>query len=199
MLFQRFRLVVGVLVALAALWMIADGFGDAFGSSGASSGIVLGGILRAVMGLLIVGAYIWAMWAESRVKTVMENIFSIPELMKKLAFTLGLLCIYRVGFHVPLAGLDQGAMEVWGSKGNIFSQALAQASMLTGGSFQRSSLFGLGIMPYISASIILQLLVTVVPALEKLRKEGSAGQKKIQEYTRYITVGLCIVQAVSWM
>ncbi|MDP6046450.1 MAG: preprotein translocase subunit SecY [Phycisphaerae bacterium] len=130
----------------------------------------------------------------------MQNIFSIPELLKKMAFTLGLLCIYRIGFHVPLAGLDQSAMQVWGdNENNVFAQALAQASMLTGGSFQRSSLFGLGIMPYISASIIFQLLVTVVPALEKLRKEGAAGQKKIQEYTRYATVGLCIVQAVFWM
>ncbi|MBT3198517.1 MAG: preprotein translocase subunit SecY [Phycisphaerales bacterium] len=130
----------------------------------------------------------------------MENIFSIPELLKKLAFTLGLLCIYRIGFHVPLAGLDQSAMQDWGSNSsNPLAQALAQASMLTGGSFQRSSLFGLGIMPYISASIIFQLLVTVVPALEKLRKEGPAGQKKIQEYTRYATVALCIIQAVFWM
>jgi preprotein translocase subunit SecY len=156
--------------------------------------------MQAVMGLLILGAYIWALWAESRVRTVMENIFSVPELLKKMAFTLGLLCIYRIGFHVPLAGLDQSAMQAWGeNKGNVFSQALAQASMLTGGSFQRSSLFGLGIMPYISASIIFQLLVTVLPSLEKLRKEGPAGQKKIQEYTRYATVGLCIIQATFWM
>jgi preprotein translocase subunit SecY len=203
MLFQRFRLLVGVLVAGAALWLIVTGVSDALGSSsggGAASSIVLGGIVQAVMGLLILGAYIWALWAESRVKTVMENIFSIPELLKKLAFTLGLLCIYRIGFHVPLAGLDQGAMQLWGEdKGNVFGQALAQASMLTGGSFQKSSLFGLGIMPYISASIIFQLLATVVPALEKLRKEGAAGQKKIQEYTRYATVALCVIQAVFWM
>jgi preprotein translocase subunit SecY len=203
MLFQRFRLLVGVLVAGAALWLIVTGVSDALGSSsggGAASGIVLGGIVQAVLGLLIMGAYIWALWAESRVKTVMENIFSIPELLKKLAFTLGLLCIYRIGFHVPLAGLDQSAMQLWGEdKGNVFGQALAQASMLTGGSFQKSSLFGLGIMPYISASIIFQLLATVVPALEKLRKEGAAGQKKIQEYTRYATVALCVIQAVFWM
>jgi preprotein translocase subunit SecY len=203
MLFQRFRLVVGVLVVLASLWMIAGGVSVAYNAStsgAAASGIVLGGIVQAVFGLLMIGAYVWALWAESRVKTVMENIFSIPELLKKMAFTLGLLCIYRIGFHVPLAGLDQSAMEIWGDdKGNVFGQALAQASMLTGGSFQRSSLFGLGIMPYISASIIFQLLVTVVPALEKLRKEGPAGQKKIQEYTRYATVALCIIQAVFWM
>ena len=203
MLFQRFRFVVGVLVALAALWLTAEGLTIVYKEStggDAASGIVLAGVFKVVMGLMIVGAYIWALWAESRVRTVMENIFSIPELLKKLAFTLGLLCIYRIGFHVPLAGLDQSAMQDWGSNSNNpLAQALAQASMLTGGSFQRSSLFGLGIMPYISASIIFQLLVTVVPSLEKLRKEGPAGQKKIQEYTRYATVALCIIQAVFWM
>jgi preprotein translocase subunit SecY len=71
--------------------------------------------------------------------------------------------------------------------------------MFTGGNLQQSTLFGLGIMPYISASIIFQLLTTVVPALERLQKEGPAGYKKIQEYTRYATVGLCLVQAIFWM
>jgi len=198
MVFKRFRLIMGVVIAAVALWLVGTGLRDAF--SGSAGGTVIGGVIVAVMGLVILGAYFWALWAESRVKTVMENIFSIPELLKKLAFTLALLCIYRIGFHVPLAGLDQSRMQQWGEDtSNVFSQALAQASMLTGGSFQKSSLFGLGIMPYISASIIFQLLVTVVPALEKLRKEGPAGQKKIQEYTRYATVLLCIIQSVFWM
>jgi len=201
MLFQRFRLLVGVFVAVAALWLIVGGLSTIFaGDQDGAGGTLIGGIMQIVFGLMILGAYVWALWAESRVKTVMINIFSIPELLKKLAFTLGLLCIYRIGFHIPLAGLDQTAMQNWGTaEGNVFGQALAQASMLTGGSFQKSSLFGLGIMPYISASIIFQLLVTVLPSLEKLRKEGPAGQKKIQEYTRYATVALCLIQATFWM
>jgi len=113
------------------------------------------------------------------------------------------LCIYRVGFHVPLPGINQEKLkEEMGQRkddeGGI-GQAIQYFSMFTGGSLQQSTLFGLGIMPYISASIIFQLLGTVVPSLEKLLKEGPAGQKKIQEYTRYATVVLCVVQAVFWM
>ncbi|MBS3734539.1 MAG: preprotein translocase subunit SecY [Phycisphaerae bacterium] len=131
----------------------------------------------------------------------MENIFSVPELMRKLAFTVGLLCIYRIGFHVPLPGLDQHEIGEWAkaAESGIFGQAMSYFSLFTGGSLGKSTLFGLGIMPYISASIIFQLLTTVVPALERLQKEGPAGRKKIQEYTRYATVFLCLVQAMFWV
>ncbi|MBN1763833.1 MAG: preprotein translocase subunit SecY [Sedimentisphaerales bacterium] len=134
------------------------------------------------------------------------NIFKIPELRNKIIFTVILLCIYRVGFYVPVPGVDQGAMRELMSRGGDTSSPFGRVAdfmqMFTGGSLRRSSLFGLGIMPYISASIIFQLLVTVVPALEKLHKEGEVGRKKIQEYTRYLTVGLCMVQSsamVIWM
>ena len=199
--FRWFRSIVGLILGAISLWMIGTGATEAARAFGGQFGAaaVVAGVMKMVGGLLVAGIYFWALWAESRVKQVLENIFSIPELLKKLAFTLGLLCVYRIGFHVPLPGLDQGAILRWGQTEGIFSQALRHASMLTGGSFQRSSLFGLGIMPYISASIIFQLLVTVIPALEKLRKEGPAGQKKIQEYTRYATVFLCVIQALFWM
>ncbi|MCD4825410.1 MAG: preprotein translocase subunit SecY [Phycisphaerae bacterium] len=132
---------------------------------------------------------------------MLENIFSIPELIGKLVFTLALLAIYRIGFHVPLPGLNQDAMDTLAAsqQEGLFGQAMSYFSMFTGGSLQQSSLFGLGIMPYISASIIFTLLANVLPSLEKLQKEGPAGQKKIQEYTRYATVGLCLVQAIFWM
>ncbi len=123
------------------------------------------------------------------------NIFKIPELRNKLMFTVGMLAIYRLGFYVPIPGVDQEAMgqsQGLGDLGQIFS-------MFTGGDLGQSTIFGLGIMPYISASIIFQLLVTVVPALEKLSKEGEAGRKKITEYTRYATVLLCLVQGTIWM
>ncbi|MEN6505927.1 MAG: preprotein translocase subunit SecY [Planctomycetaceae bacterium] len=131
----------------------------------------------------------------------MENIFAIPELIRKIAFTIGLLCIYRIGFYVPLPGLNQEALAEWSKNlgGGIYGQAMAIAGMLTGGNLSQSTLFGLGIMPYISASIIMQLLGTVVPSLAKLQKEGPAGYKKIQEYTRYGTVLLCVIQAIVWM
>lgn len=123
------------------------------------------------------------------------NIFKIPELRNKLLFTMGMLVVYRLGFYIPLPGVDQGAMlgnRPLGNIGDLFQ-------LFTGGTLKQSSIFGLGIMPYISASIIFQLLITVVPSLEKLSREGETGRRKITEYTRYATVGLCIIQASIWM
>jgi len=130
------------------------------------------------------------------------NMFKIPELRKKLLFTVGMLCIYRIGFHVPVPGVDQGALEAMTKKqseGSPFGNVAEYLQLFTGGSLRQSSLFGLGIMPYISAAIIFQLLVTVWPALEKLHKEGETGRKKIQEYTRYATVAICLVQSAFWL
>jgi preprotein translocase subunit SecY len=123
------------------------------------------------------------------------NIFKIPELRNKVLFTLGMLVIYRVGFYVPVPGVNQERMSQATGLGDLADYF----AMFTGGDISQSTIFGLGIMPYISASIIFQLLVTVVPALEKLKNEGESGRKKIQEYTRYATVGLCLVQGVIWM
>jgi preprotein translocase subunit SecY len=134
--------------------------------------------------------------------STLSNIFRIPELRKKILFTLGLLVIYRLGFHIPLPGIDQNLMaEAIKSEGGAggFGQLAAAFALFTGGDLQQSTIFGLGIMPYISASIIFQLLATVLPSLEKLQKEGDSGRKKINEYTRYATVGLCIIQAVFWV
>ena len=125
------------------------------------------------------------------------NIFKIPELRNKIGFTVGMLIIYRMGFFLPLPGVDQAAMSAGSAGGS--GGLMDMFSLFTGGNLSQSSIFGLGIMPYISASIVFQLLVTVVPALEKLSKEGDSGRKKIQEYTRYATVGLCLIQAMVWM
>jgi preprotein translocase subunit SecY len=131
------------------------------------------------------------------------NIFRVPELRNKVLFTLFMLAIYRIGYHVPLPGVDQQAFVELAEKQAQDTTAgarLAQyVSLFSGGNLSQSTIFGLGVMPYISASIIFQLLVTVVPSLEKLRKEGQQGQKKIQEWTRYATVPICIVQAVFWI
>ncbi len=128
------------------------------------------------------------------------NIFRIPELRNKILFTLGMLAIYRIGFYVPMPGVDQRAMTAGapvggGGLGDLFNYF----QLFTGGNLRQSTIFGLGIMPYISASIIFQLLVTVVPSLEKLQQEGDTGRRKIQEYTRYATVGLCLINAGIWM
>ncbi len=131
------------------------------------------------------------------------NIFRVPDLRNKVLFTLGLLAVYRIGFYVPLPGIDQSALSVYfeslkGGTGGL-ERLTEMFSMFTGGNLQQSTIFGLGIMPYISASIIFQLLGTVVPALEKLKQEGEMGRKKIQEYTRYSTVVICLIQALFWL
>ncbi len=131
------------------------------------------------------------------------NIFKIPELRNKLMFTIGVLIIYRIGFWIPLPGISQQQLkdhfDQAAEQGSAAGEMARFMSIFTGGDLGQSTLFGLGIMPYISAAIIFQLLGTVLPALEQLRKEGPAGQQKIQEYTRYATVGLCIVQAFFWL
>jgi preprotein translocase subunit SecY len=128
------------------------------------------------------------------------NMFRVPDLRNKIAFTLLMLVIYRIGWHVPLPGVDQTELAKFAQqqRGGTFGQMMEYFQLFTGGNLRQSTLFGLGIMPYISAAIIFQLLCTVVPALEKIQREPG-GQKKIQEYTRYATVPLCIFQAILWM
>jgi preprotein translocase subunit SecY len=124
-----------------------------------------------------------------------QNVFKIPELKRRVLVTLGLLVAYRVGAHVPTPGIDGPALA------QFFDQAsntlLGMVDLFSGGNLRRLSIFALGIMPYISASIILQLLTVVIPALERIAKEGEAGRKKITQYTRYGTMGLSVVQALG--
>lgn len=121
-----------------------------------------------------------------------QNILKLPELKKRVFFTFALLFVYRIGVHVPTPGIDAGALA------DIFARnkegILGMFNMFTGGALERLSVFALGIMPYISASIILQLLTVAVPHLEQLSKEGEQGRKKITQYTRYGTVLLSIIQ-----
>jgi preprotein translocase subunit SecY len=125
-------------------------------------------------------------------------VFSIPELRRKIFITLLFLIIYRLGFQVPLPFVDQqtafAAMQSMSR--TAFGQMLGFVSMLSGGNLSQFTIFALGIMPYISASIIFQLLASFYPPLEKLQKEGESGRKKINEYTRYATVLICMVQAL---
>ena len=204
MAFRIFRILVGLVFGGLAVWLLATAaldVRDAGDSSGWAVYVMPG--LKVLGALVMASIFYYALCTESRMRQVLENIFSIPELLKKLAFTLVLLCIYRIGYHVPLPGIDPvligAAAKSSEEGGSGFGDALAAFGMLTGGNLQQSTLFGLGIMPYISASIIFQLLATVLPSLQKLQKEGPAGYKKIQEYTRYATVVICLVQAAAWM
>ncbi len=128
------------------------------------------------------------------------NIFKVQDLRNKIVFTVALLIIYRVGFHIPVPCFDfQGIMESGPQSDTPLGRAAEYMQMFTGGTLSRSSLFALGIMPYITSSIILMLLGEIIPALKKLRQEGQTGYKKIQEYTRYLTVLICIVQSIMFM
>ncbi|MCP3903336.1 MAG: preprotein translocase subunit SecY [Planctomycetes bacterium] len=131
------------------------------------------------------------------------NIFRIPDLRNRVLFTLGVLVVYRIGFWIPLVGVDQTALveaaERASSDQTGFGKILDYASIFSGGSFSQSTVFGLGIMPYITASIIFQLLQTAVPRLQELKKEGASGQQKITEWTRYATVAMCVIQSIMWL
>jgi preprotein translocase subunit SecY len=122
-----------------------------------------------------------------------QDIFSIPELKRRILFTMGLLIVYRIGGHITTPGVNPAALKAFfaGQQGGIFQLY----DLFAGGNFRRVTIFALGIMPYISASIILQLLTAVIPYFEKLQKEGEEGRKKITQYTRYGTVFLSVVQA----
>ncbi|MGB7283135.1 MAG: preprotein translocase subunit SecY [Candidatus Acidiferrum sp.] len=125
----------------------------------------------------------------------LQNMFRIPDLRNRVFFTLALLGVYRIGAHIPTPGINAGVLE------QIFSQAqgsvLGIFDLFTGGSFRKLTIFALGIMPYITASIILQLMQVVFPYLERLQKEGELGRRKITQYTRYLTILLSVIQSLT--
>ncbi len=121
-----------------------------------------------------------------------RDAFKIPELKKRILFTFAILVVYRIGGHIPTPGIDGAAL------GQFFAEAkgtlLTYFDMFTGGALGRATVFALGIMPYITASIIFSLLIPTIPQLERLQKEGEAGRRKINQYTRYATVFICLIQ-----
>jgi preprotein translocase subunit SecY len=125
----------------------------------------------------------------------LKNIFAVPDLRKRVLFTLGLLAVYRIGNHVPTPGVNSEALALLAeqTKNTMFGLY----DMFSGGNLSRVTIFALGIMPYISASIILQLLTVVWPYLERLSKEGEFGRRKITQYTRYGTILLSVVQSLG--
>jgi preprotein translocase subunit SecY len=126
------------------------------------------------------------------------NAFAVPDIRRKIAFTAAMLALYRLGAFIPAPGVDIDTIESLES--NFTDQSiLGFLNLFSGGSLSRLSLFALGIMPYITASIILQLLTVVVPSLERLQKEGEVGQQKITQYTRYLTVGLAFGQSLGYV
>src|SRR5258708_36320246 len=122
-----------------------------------------------------------------------KNLFRIPDLRNRVLFTLALLAVYRIGAHIPTPGINWRVLET------IFQQGagsfLGIFDLFSGGNLRRLTIFALGIMPYITSSIILQLMTVVFPYLEKLQKEGELGRRKITQYTRYLTIVLSIIQS----
>ncbi len=135
------------------------------------------------------------MWEKLRV------IFTIPELRKKVFLTLALLAIYRIGYfiHLPVVDPERVTSSMASEAGGGWGDYIERVAVFTASDLRQATIFGLGIMPYISASIIFQLLGTVWTPLEELKKEGEAGRKKINEYTRYLTVVLCLFQSYVYV
>src|SRR3990167_5907027 len=125
------------------------------------------------------------------------NCFKIPELKKKILFTLGIIAVYRIGCYIPTPGINGAVLAEFFEKINNTSggSIFTIMNMFSGGSLEKLTVFSLGIMPYISSSIIMQLLTAVIPALEKIAKEGQAGYHKINQYTRYGTLILASIQS----
>src|ERR1700747_1280777 len=131
----------------------------------------------------------------NRFLQALTNLFRIEDLRRRVIFTLALLAVYRIGAHIPTPGINSAVLD------QIFQQAQGTAlgifDLFSGGTFRRMTIFALGIMPYITSSIILQLMTVVFPYLERLPKEGQLGGRKIPQYTRYLTICLSIIQSFT--
>ncbi|MGA9524863.1 MAG: preprotein translocase subunit SecY [Myxococcaceae bacterium] len=125
------------------------------------------------------------------------NIFRIAELRNRLAYTVALLAVYRIGIFISVPGVDRAAMNAYMDAQRQAGGVVNLLNLFSGGALEQMSIFALGIMPYVSASIIMQLLAVVVPTLERLQKEGAAGRQKLNQYTRYGTIVLSIIQGIG--
>jgi preprotein translocase subunit SecY len=124
-----------------------------------------------------------------------KNLFAVPDLRNRILFTLGLIGVYRIGAHIPTPGVNESALAIMAEQAR--NSMLGLYDMFTGGNLAKVTIFALGVMPYISSSIILQLLTVVWPYLERISKEGELGRRKITQYTRYLTLGLALVQSLG--
>lgn len=134
---------------------------------------------------------------EEPLLSAFTKVFRTPDLRKKLLFTLGIIVLYRVGSHVPLPGVSYRNVQTCVDAATKNGGLLGLVNLFSGGALLQITVFALGILPYITSSIILQLLTVVIPRLEALKKEGAAGQGKITQYTRYLTVALAVLQGTG--
>ena len=128
--------------------------------------------------------------------TNLKNIFKVQDLRNKVLFTLAIIVLYRLGAHLPVPGIDVGALAQLKSRAET-SGILGFLSLFSGGALTNFAIFALGIMPYITASIIMQILGVVIPKLEEWQNQGAVGQRKITQWTRYVTIGIAILQSTG--
>src|SRR5437867_1990768 len=127
-----------------------------------------------------------------------RNAFKVPDLRGKILFTFAIIAVYRLGSHLPVPGVDYKSVQAFlKNASDANNSAFNLINLFSGGALTQFALFALGIMPYITSSIIMQLLGVVIPRLEALQKEGEAGRKKVQQYTRYVTVALALLQSAG--
>ncbi|KGN43051.1 preprotein translocase subunit SecY [Knoellia aerolata] len=131
--------------------------------------------------------------------TAFGRAFKTPDLRRKILFTLAVIAIYRLGAHVPTPGVSYSLIQACQAGAGEANDLLGLANLFSGGALLQLSIFALGIMPYITASIIVQLLTVVIPKFEALKKEGSAGQSKMTQYTRYLTIALAVLQSATFI
>jgi preprotein translocase subunit SecY len=132
------------------------------------------------------------------ISTILSSL-SVPEIRRKIGFTALMLGLYRLGAHITVPGVSSSAAKSLSNQAGSSGGILSFLNLFSGGALLQVAVFALGIMPYITASIILQLLTVVVPSLEKLSKEGEVGQARITQYTRYLTVGLAFAQSIGYV
>jgi preprotein translocase subunit SecY len=132
-----------------------------------------------------------------RLIQTIKNIFRIEDLRARILYTLGIILLYRLGKYITLPGIDPSQLA--GLQNQTSSGIMGLLDMFSGGAFSQASVFALGIMPYISASIVVQLLGIVFPYFQKLQKEGESGRRKMNQYTRYLTVAILVLQAPTYL
>src|SRR5512138_3543324 len=132
-----------------------------------------------------------------RLIQTIKNIFKIEDLRARLLYTMGIILLYRLGKYVSLPGIDP--QQLANLKSQTSSGLMGLLDMFSGGAFSQASIFALGIMPYISASIVVQLMGIVFPYFQKLQKEGESGRRKLNQYTRYLTVFVLVLQAPTYL
>ena len=151
-----------------------------------------------IVGIILV-VLVALLATNKKLVETLKNIYKIEELRKRILFTLGLLLIYRLGSFVTLPGVNHAALEAFTSSFENDNSLLGLLNVFSGGAFSQASIFALGVMPYITASIIIQLLGIMVPYFRKMQREGESGRRKMNQWTRFLTIGVLLLQAPAYL